>query len=105
MKRIKLIIRVNETCNTIESGTTVGRFLLDSENHKHKDVFIKPILNSYLLLDYYTFYISRIYQDVMTNEIILQEHILFSRHTFWGDIKPLQKKLLSNGWKWKEDKE
>jgi hypothetical protein len=98
MKKIKLIIRVNKTCNCITWGITLGNLIKEIEN----DGFIKPILGSRLVLGYYNFFIDEIYQDVTKKQLVLQEHSLFSRYTEMKDIEKLKKKLIPKGWKWKE---
>ena len=101
MKKIKLIIRVNKSCNCIRWGTTVGNLVKEIED----DGFIKPLLESRLVLGYYTFFINEIYQDVTKKQLVLQEHVLISRYTGGKDIEKLKKKLIPKGWKWKEVKE
>lgn len=98
MKKIKLIIRVNETCNCITWGITLGNLIKEIEN----DGFIKPLLKSHLVLGYYTFFVDEIYQDVTKKQLVLQEHVLISRYTGKKDIEKLKKKLIPKGWKWKE---
>lgn len=98
MKKIKLIIRVNETDNSISWGTTIGNLTKEIED----DGFIKPLLKSVLLLGYYNFFIDEIYQDVIKKQLVFQEHSLFSRYTGSKDIEKLKKKLILKGWEWKE---
>ena len=100
MKKIKLIIRVNETCNYIAYGITLGNLIKEIE----ADGFIEPLLKSHLGLGYYTFFIDEIYQDVTKKQLVFQEHLLFSRHTGLKDIEKLKKKLIPKGWKWEEVK-
>ncbi len=100
MKKIKLKIRVNETCNNISYGITKGWFIKEIEN---KDNFIKPILETCLMLGYYKFQINRIYQDTLNSQLILQENYILSQYTFQRELKPLEAKLLPNGWKWIEE--
>ena len=100
MKKIKLIIRVNETCNCISYGITKGSLTKEIED----DGFIKPILESTLLLGSYDFFIDRITQNVTKKQLILQENYLYSRYTGHKELERLKKKLIPKGWKWKEVK-
>lgn len=95
---IKLVKVINEL-TSMSYKVEMGQFTLDLEN---KDNFIKPILNSTLLLKEDTFFIERIHQDTINKCFIFYEGTNISYYKVESALEKLKSTLKPLGWKWKK---
>jgi len=99
-----MIKLVKEVYTTTTNGyeEKLGEFVLkkDESISVTERNFIKPIPKSTLLFKNFSFFIDRISQDIVNQQLIFYEELWVSRYTTEKDLLELKKEYTKVGWKW-----